>query len=825
MVEFGGVERMREQCYEERPGWWLGTVVQDTRYAVRGFKRNPLFAFTVLATLTLGIGATTAVFSVVDRILFRPLPYTHEDRLVSVGLTAPIIPEEFMLGGSYYTWRDNQKPFEAFTSETGVNPCDLTERNPARLSCAGVEHNFLPTLGVSPILGRNFSLDEDRPNGPKVALISYGLWQSHYARNPAIVNRLIDLDGNQVRVVGVLPRDFEMPALEAADILVPQALDEAEQRRADPGRVMYAFARLRPGVAISQAQAMLEPVFQYSLSLAPAPFRKEVHLRVRSIRDRQAHDLKLAAWIFFGAVICVLLIACANVASLLMARAAARRRDLAVRSVLGASRGRLIRQTLTETLLLSLAGAASGCVLAALLLRVFIAIAPAGIPFLLNAHLDLRVVFFTVLLSLVCGALFGMLPALERPRVSALTARSGNAQAHAWLRRTLVAGQIAMSMVLLTGAALLVRSFRNLEGQRIGLETRGVLAAHIELPRYRYNTPQKQIDFFLRAETALKQMPGLESVAVSDSLPPGADHSENIFNNIALAGRPRAANGTGGMVARRWITPAYFSTLGVPIVRGRNFTEAARGSAENSVILSSMLASRLFGKQDPVGQHLQLETDGPWFTVLGVAADVKNAGLNGDDEPEYYLLARNVADHWAAHSVLTVKTSLAPQAVEPWIRTQIASIDPTVPVDIETLSQSMSDLAGRPRFETALLSFFALCGLALSVIGLYGVVSYMAAQRTQEIGVRMALGATRADILRLIAGEGARLIVAGGVVGLAAALALAHLLESLLFNVGAHDPASFAVVALLLGLVAFVAALIPARAAMRVEPVEALRYE
>src|SRR5580658_3540325 len=255
MVEFGGIERTREQCNEQRPGWWMDTAMQDVRYALRGFRRNPMFTVTVLATLTLGIGATTAVFSVVDRILFRALPYAQDARLVSVGLTAPIIPEEFMLGGSYYEWRDNQKPFQAFTSETGVNQCDLTERNPARLSCASVEASFLPTLGVSPLLGRNLLLDEDRPNGPKVALISFGLWQSHYGRDPSIVNRLVDLDGKQARVIGVLPRDFEMPTLEAADIVVPQALNEAEQRKADPGRVMYAFARLKPGSNIAQASA------------------------------------------------------------------------------------------------------------------------------------------------------------------------------------------------------------------------------------------------------------------------------------------------------------------------------------------------------------------------------------------------------------------------------------------------------------------------------------------------------------------------------------------------------------------------------------------
>jgi predicted permease len=825
IVEFGAVERTREQCHEQRPGWWMGTVAQDVRYALRGFRRNPVFTVTVLATLTLGIGATTAVFSVVDRILFRPLPYAHDDRLVSVGLTAPIIPEEFMLGGSYYVWRDNQKPFEAFTSETGVNQCDLTERNPARLSCASVEASFLPTLGIAPLVGRNFLLEEDRPNGPKVALISYALWQSHYARDPGIVNRLIDIDGNQVRVVGVLPKDFEMPTLEAADVLMPQALNEAEQRKADPGRVMYAFARLKPGIHAQRAQAMLDPVFQYSLSLAPAPFRKEVHLRVRSIRDRQTHDLRLAAWILLGAVLAVLSIACANVASLLMARAAARERELAVRSVLGASRARLIRQTLTETLLLSTAGAVLGCIFAEILLRVFIALAPVGIPFLLKAHLDARIVGFTILLSIACGVLFGVLPALERPRAAALTARFRSSGAHAWLRRCLVASQIAISMVLLTGAALLVRSFRNLEEQKMGMETQGVLAAHISLPRYRYDTTQKQMDFYRRAETALQRVPGISAVAMANWLPPEDTHEEQIFNNIAVAGRPKPMDGTGGMVAWRWVTPEYFNILSIPIVRGRNFTEEQRSSSEHYLILSSLLAARLFGSEDPIGQHVQPVPDGPWYTVQGVAADVRNAGLAGAEKPEFYRLRRNIAADWNPWEVMVLKTALPPAAVESWIRAEIAQIDPSIPFEFEALNQDVSNLAGRPRFETALLAFFALCGLAMALIGLYGVIAFIATQRTQEIGVRMALGASRVDILRLITAEGVRLIAIGAAAGLAAAYALAQLLKSLLFNVDAHDPASFAAVAVLLAFVALAATLIPARAAMKVEPVQALRYE
>jgi predicted permease len=800
-------------------------VLQDVRYALRGFRRNPVFTITVIATLALGIGATTAVFSVVDRILFRSLPYAHADRLVSVGLVAPIIPQEFMLGGSYYDWRDNQKPFEALTSETGVDACDLTERNPARLKCASVEANFLPTFGISPVLGRNFLPEEDRPHGPKVALITYGLWLSHYGLDPGIVNRLVTIDGNPVRVIGVLPKDFEMPTLEAADVVVPQALDEAEQRKADPGRVMYAFARLKPGVSIEQAEAALQPVFNYSLSLAPPQFRKEVHLRVRPVRDREVQDVRLVAWILLGAVLAVLLIACANVASLLMARATARERELAVRSALGASRGRLIRQALTETLLLSLAGAAAGCMLAEILLRVFIFIAPAGIPFLGKAQIDLRIILFTVLLALLCGAVFGVLSALPRPQAGALAARATGSITHAWMRRSLVAGQIAVSMILLTGAALLWRSFSNLETQHMGMQTQGVLAAHIALPRYRYTTAQQQMEFFKQAEAALRRLPGVSAVGMSDSLPPGELHGEQIYSNMAIAGKPRQAGGTGGMVTWRWVTPEYFKALDIPIVRGQGFSEEERTQSQGFLILSQLLAARMFGNENPIGKQVQPVPGGPWYTVLGVAANVKNAGLTGADEPEFYRLRRSFAEDWNPWAVMILKTSLSPEAAAPWVRAQIARIDPTVPVEMEALNQSVSKLADRPRFETALLGFFAFCGLLMAGIGLYGVIAFVAAQRTQEIGVRMALGATRLDVLRLIAGEGVRLILLGCALGLAAALAAAQLLKSLLYNVGPHDPAMYAAATLLLALVALAATLIPARAAMRVEPVAALRYE
>ena len=827
LLRLGGAEQVR-QAYRERAGLpVLESVLQDLRYALRGLCRNPVFAATAILTLALGIGATTAVFSVVDRILFRDPPYAHPDQLLSVGLTAPIIPQEFVLGGSYYVWRDHQKPFAALTSETGVNACDLTEHNPAHLGCASVEANFLPTLGISPILGRNFLPEEDRPKGPKVALISYGLWTSHFSRDPGIVNRLIDIDGSQVRVIGVLPSDFEMPALQHADVVIPQPLDEREERKADPGRVMYAFARLKPGITISQATAQLEPLFNYSLSLAPPRFRSEVHLKVRSLRDRQMQDARQAAWVLLGAVIAVLLIACANVASLLLTRATARERELAVRSALGASRVRLVRQGLVESLVLSVLGAATGCALAAGLLRLFIALAPSGLPFLRGAHLDWRIVGFTVLVALASTIVFGLAPALHRPRSIALAARVRPMGARAVLRRAIVAGQIAVSMVLLAGAALLVRSFNSLASQPLGMRTDGVETASISLSRYRYTTPKAQMQFFLAAEAAVRKLPGVAAVGLSDTVPPGGFRRDHIYSIMEVRGRPPMTGGTQGMVAWRWVTPDYFKALNIPIVRGRNFSEEQRTGTEPVMIVSSLLASRLFPGQDPIGQHVRPAPNQPWFRIEGVAADVKNSGLDSEGQPEYYQLRRNVDEDWqqAPSAALVIKTNLPPATLAPWIRAQIGSIDPTVPVDVETLGQRVSQLADRPRFETALLGFFAFTGLVMAVIGLYGVIAYMAVQRTQEIGVRMALGAGRLDILRLILNEGMRLVALGSVIGVAAALAISRALKSLLYHVGPHDPASYVAVASLLGGVALVATLLPARAAMKTDPMAALRVD
>jgi putative ABC transport system permease protein len=742
-----------------------------------------------------------------------------------------------MLGYFYYDWQRNQEPFEALTSEDATTrECDLSERNPAQLSCESVEGNFLPTLGISPILGRNFLPEEDLPNGPRVALISYGLWLNHYNLDRAILNKTIDVDGNPVRVVGVLPKDFEMPRLQAADVLFPKTTGEAADRASNGGlgSPRRAFARLKPGVSIQQAEAELQPLFQQALKQIPSDIRYDFHLRVCSLRDRQMQEVRMTAWVLLGAVLAVLFIACANVASLLMARGAIRQRELAVRSALGASRDRLARQAFTESLLLSIAGAITGCALAEGLLHLFISIAPANIPYLSEIQLDFRIVCVTVLLSILCGTLFGLAPALQKPRGGMLSGRSLTSVSQATVRQWLVITQIAASMVLLAGSLLLLRSFSNLEDQNLGMRTDNTLTASITLGDHTYPTPASRFNSFQQLTRRLRFGPGISLVSVSDSLPPGAGHFGGRLDEIVVAEKPPSSPSVTGVVASRLVSPEYFHALDIPMLQGEGFREEDMTASQHFVVLSKRLADLIFPNENPIGQQMRFEkytASEPWSVVVGVAANVKNGGLTKEEVAEFYRLRRNLPGDWdwggiwGKTSVIVVRSSLPPAQTSRWIRSQVATLDPTLPIDVATLHQRVSKLADQPRFQTLLVGFFAAIGLVLALIGLYGVISFLVTQRTQEIGVRLALGANKSDILRLVMGQSLRLILAGTALGLIAALAATRVLSSQLFGIGAHDPGTFAIVTLLLVVIALIATLLPARSASRVNPIVALRCE
>ena len=825
--EFGGIEQTKEAYREQRGLPFIDTLLQDLRFALRMLVKKPGFAVVAILTLTVGIGATSAVFSVVDRILFRSLPYPQEERLVSFGLLAPIERDEFMLGSSYVDFRKEPGPFEAITSMApGSSACDVTEQSPVRLSCALVEQTFLSTLGVQPILGRNFTKDEDRPSAPRAALLSYSLWKTRFAGDPSVLQKTISIDGSTAQIIGVLPENFEMPTLGPADILLPLALDEEQQHRSAPGSVLRTFARMKPGIGVPQAIAGLQPFFERALQGAPPEFRKEIHLSVRTLRDRQVADARLASWLLLGSVLAFCLVACTNVANLLLARAAGRQRELAVRAALGAARGRLVRQVLTESLLLGLFGGVLGCAMAQMLLRLFVSIAPEGIPHLEHARVDMRVVAFTFGGALVSAVLFALAPALQCPAPGLLIGRDVRATTSNFLRQTLVSAQIALSLILLAGAGLLLRSLWNLESTRVGMLTENVLAESISLGQYRYPKAEQQLAFFTELEARLKRLPGATSVAVSDSLPPSAPTRSTIFAAIEVAGRPLFSEGTGGTVGWRAVSPDYFSALGIPIIQGRGFQEQDRLPTENAIIVSERLARALFPNANPIGQEVRLfRMPGPWRKVVGVAADVKNNGLAPDADPEFYLPWKNdpVESLSAAH--LIVRTRMNPKAVAGWMRAESSGLDSALPVTIEAMGQRVSKLADRPRFNAILLSMFAAMGVLLAAIGMYGVVGFLVAQQTREIGVRMALGATPQRILHLVLSSVARWTISGAVLGLLGAWLSSRLLESLLFQVRAHDPLLLALALLILLAVAFLAAWLPARRAMRVDPMVALRYE
>ncbi|HEV3483074.1 MAG TPA: ABC transporter permease [Candidatus Acidoferrales bacterium] len=827
LIRMGGVEQVKETYRDRRGIPWLESLLQDLRFGLRMLRKNPGFAAVAVITLALGIGGTTSVFSIVDRTLFREPPYPNADRLVSFGVVAPIEPREFMLAPEYVVWRAHQTPFEAMTSMMpGGAGCDLTEQNAVHLTCALVEPTFLPTLGVQPILGRNFTHEQGLPHAPRVALVSYGLWRARFGGDPSIVGRSISLDGQPTLVVGVLPETFEMPTLGQADLLIPETLDEGALRRDNPITILRTFAKLKPNVTTAQASSALQPLFQDSLQYVPAQFRNEVRLSVRSLRDYQTRDVRLRSWMLFGAVLAVLLVACANVASLLLARAANRQGEMAVRAALGASGARLVRQTLTESLLLGVMGGAIGCWLAYELVRLFTSIAPGSAVHPQQAALNLRAVSFAAGTSLFCGFFFGLVPALRRPAPQSLTGQDARTTSRGPLRHALVASQIAVSLVLLACTALFLQSLWNLQRAPLGLDAENLEIAQITLAPYRYPQAARQLEFFSELEMRLRQIPGVSSLALSDSLPPSGPMRATIYARIEIAGRAPFAAGTGGMVGWRAVTPEYFFALRIPMLRGRAFTEDDRAPGHDPIILSDSLARRLFAGENPLGHSLRFGLQGPWRIVVGVAANVKNNGLEAQADPEFYIpWKQDEAETSYRTAYIVLRTPLSPETIATWVRTEVASLDTTVPVPVATMGQRVGKLMQVPRFNAVLLSLFAAVAVVLSAIGIYGVVGFLVNERTREIGIRMALGATPRAVLALVLGSMIAWTTAGALAGVLGGWFASRLLRSLVFQIRAHDLWAIGAAVALQFVTVLLACWIPARRAMRVDPMVALRYE
>ncbi len=819
----------------------LAELTQDLRYALRQFRRKPGFVAITILTLALGIGATAAVFSIADRAMFEPLPYPHAEKLAAVGILVPIEPREFMFGFSYFSFRREQQPFSAVTSWSGLTDCDITESGAVRLSCAQVEASFLRTFGVAPILGSDFTPNDDHPNSPHVALLSYGLWQVRYGGDPGIVGRTFMLDGQPVRILGVIPREFELPTLAHADLLVPQRMDESGPG-GGAGRAVRAFGRLKDGISSAQAAEQLQPLLAEIIRSAPPNFQKEIRLSVRSLRDYQTYEVRLSLWVLLAAVAAFLVIACANVANLFLARSASRGPEMAVRSALGAGRARLIRQMLTESVVLGLAGGAAGCALAWIALQLVRSAAGVQVPRLAEAALDFRVLLFAFTAAMLSGIIFGLAPAWTLPRGQDLVGGRAVGASRPRLSHALVSFQIAGSLVLLTASGLLLHALWNLESVRLGMDVEQVYAAQITLGRSTYAAePAKRTLFFETLEQRLAQLPGIASLAVSDSLPPSGGVRSRPYFIMQAKGKAQTETGTGGMVAWRAVTPQYFSALRIPILRGRPFTEADRSSGEDLVILNALLAQRLFGRVDVTGRRVRLAQDSHWFTVVGVAANVKdvvnnarNGGVEVSEDPEYYVLRLHAPDAGLPadggpgaplHAALILRTSMPKEAVVAFVRSEVAALDPGVPVNFFAMRDRVSQLVATPRFDALLLTGFGALSLVFAAVGLLGVISFLVSRQTREIGVRMALGATPNSVVLLFLGKAARWTIAGAIIGLVASFWVATLLKGLLFEVPGFDVVIWLLALIILLVVAGLAAWIPARHASRIDPMVALRYE
>ena len=800
-------------------------ICRDLRHAIRSFYRTPGLALTTILALALGIGSSTSVFSVVDRILFRSLPYGHPEQLVSFGFVAPIEPEEFMLGTAYVQWKNSQSAFASMAAwAPGAQACDLTERSPERLACAQVERTLLPTLEVRPLLGRNFTQEEDWPHGAHVALISHALWRTRFGGDRAIVGKTLSLDGQPTEIVGVLPADFEMPTLSSADILVPLALDLAAQVPPNSGRVLRTVGRLAPGVTAARAGAALQ-IASDAEQWVPGQFRREVKFRVEDLRDRQTGDFRVASLTLLAAVIAVLLVACANVANLLLARAAGRERENAIRTALGASRARLALQSLLEGLTLAIAGGMIGCGLAFVLLRVFVHLAPQGIPHLQGATVDLRVMTFALLASLASGVLFSLAPISNKPNRESLSGGHNIQGSRNPMRQILAAVQVAGSVLLLSAATLLLRSLWSMESVPLGISTNHVVTATVTLGSHQYPTAKEQFAFYESLEEKLRGLPGVDALALSDSLPPSGMMRSRPYSGLQIEGREPYRQGTGGMIGWRAVTPQYFGALSIPIVGGRSFASEDRELNAHVMIVSESMARKMFGNGDALGQRVRMINGKDWFTIVGIAADVKNDGITSSANPEYYLVRRQVADDATSRTTIILRTSLNSAATARWVRAEIAALDPTLPVEIETMDQRVGELLARPRFNALLLSIFGGIALLLASIGVYGVMALLVTQRTQEIGVRMALGATRRGIAALVLSSAAGWTLAGIAVGVLASLAAARGVRTLLFGVPQFDPIALGISVAVLMSAALLAAYIPARRAAMVDPIIALRHE
>src|SRR4051794_1705266 len=803
-------------------------MIADIRYAIRMLAKSPAFTFIAVLTLALAIGANTAIFSVVNAVLLRPLPYPDAEQLVQVFGTQPTLPEAPTSPANFLEWRAENQVFTHIATYVGQGLNLTGTDKPERVVGARVSADLFQLLGGQPALGRDFTAEEDRDGSDRVVILSYEFWQHRFAGDPNAIGRTITMSDQTYTIVGVMPRGFAFPSTRA-QVWTPIAFNAAERATRDTNFI-DVVARLKPGVSIEQAQANMTAVAQSQTQRYPET-NVGIGIKVASLQEHLVGDVRPMLVVLLGAVGFVLLIACANVANLLLARATARSREMAIRGALGASRSRVVRLLLTESVLLAIVGGALGLLLAIWSLDLLVSLKPANLPRLAEINVNRTVFLFTAAVSVLTGILFGLAPAwqVSKTDLNEGLKESGRGGSDAprrhRMRALLVISEVALSLVLLIGAGLMIRSFSRLLAVDPGFKADHVLAAFVSLPVAKYSKREEQVAFFDRLLERLSNVPGVSAASVVTDIPLYGGSS----TGFDVDGRPPALPGQRTMTDYRMINSDYFAAMGMRIVRGRAFSRHDTEKAPGVVIINETLAARYFAGQDPIGQRLNLSgSPKDLREIVGVVADVRNYGLDAEVKPEVYVPFLQSAPGYLANmtSALTivVRSTIDPTALGQTLREQVQALDKDQPVSaIKTMEWYLADSMAQRRFNMLLLAVFAGLALVLAAVGIYGVIAYTVTQRTHEMGIRIALGARGGDILRLVFSNAMVTTIVGIMIGLGAAFALTRLLQSLLYQVAATDPVVFATIPLLLLTVAAIATYLPARRAMKVNPISALR--
>jgi len=826
---FGNDLVLREES-REMWGWnWLEHFVQDIRFGLRMLARNPGFTTVAVLTLALGIGANTAIFSVVNAVLLKPLPYADPDRLAVIWVTEPSAPGGLFpdTGPDFRDWKAMNHSFEGMSAITIAGATLTGSGEPRQLRGLTVSPNTFQLLGAQPQLGRSFAPDEGPTGHNHVVILSYGLWQSAFGGQKNIVGSKVTLDGEGYDVVGVMPKDLRFPSLWGRNpqFWTPITMDAPKWKTQRMNHWFWVLARMKKGVTLKQAAAEMVTISAQLAQQYPQT-NTGVSARVKSLHEQPTGDVSEVLWVLFAAVGFLLLIACANVANLLLTKSVGRQREIAIRLAVGAGARRLVRQLLTESVVLFLLGGVAGLAVGMAALRLLLRAAPTGyIPEVISVHLDSRVFGFTFLVAFVTGTLAGLIPALHATRVSfsEMLKESGSAVAasHGLARGLLTVGEIAIALVMLVGAGLATRSLVRLLGVQLGFDPRQVVAGRISLPDSRYPKEPQQKAFFRNLLDRVQALPGVVSAGAASELP-----LEGGSNGaVVIEGQPAPKDiWSSPLVESCTVTPNYFRTMRIPLLGGRDVAETDTPEAPLVAVINETMAHRFWPHQDAVGKRFkQNYPDSKWITVIGVVGDVREFGLAEPAIPEaYYPESQSTS----SELVLVVRTASDPQAQVAAIRNAVHGLDKGLPwYGVQTLSEMVSDSSREKRFVALLLALFAAVALALASVGIYGVVSYSVSQRTREIGIRMAFGAEVRNVLGMVLREGLRLVIAGVAVGLLGAWALSRYLTSILYAVRATDLATYILAALLMTAVALVAALVPARRATKVDPMVALRYE